>query len=154
MARAARSRRLRGAAPGGATAFAVLILVVVSQIGELTEATVNYAVESGPLHRYPAPSSALLEFLDLTFGLALVALSEEALGRVYFRAVVSRYVSSPVVLTVLSALAFAAAHWSQGPGGLAATFLFGLIALAIYLRMRSIWPCLLGHYVANLLIFW
>ena len=136
------------------TLFWIGAIVAVSQLGELLEPWIAGLAPGLPFHGFPPPRSVALHAIDLTLGLALVALSEEFVGRVYFRAVMEPLLPNRTLLVLVSALVFALAHWSQGPGGLVSTFLVGVVLMAAYLRLGSIGPCVVAHYLANLLIFW
>lgn len=129
-------------------------VVAASQAGELLEPWIAAFAPGAPVHGSPPPRSVALHALDLTLGLMLVAVSEELLGRVYFRSVVEPLLNSRALFVLVSALAFALAHWSQGLGGLVSTFLGGVVLMVAYLRLGSIGPCVVAHYLANLLIFW
>lgn len=106
------------------------------------------------LFRWPAPDSDVLFLFDLTFGLALVAASEELLFRVFFAAVAAPLLREGLPTIAASALLFALAHWSQGPGAALAALGMGALYMAAYLRTGSILPSLFGHYAVDLHAFW
>jgi len=53
-----------------------------------------------------------------------------------------------------SALAFSLIHWENGVPELLATFVFGLAAALLYLRLGNLWPMVLGHTAVDLVDFW
>ena len=106
------------------------------------------------LFRFSAPPSAALAAIDLTFGLALIALSEEWLGRVYFRAVVAPRLSDGAAMAGLSGAAFALMHWSGGVADVVCAFPVGVLFMLSYMRTGSIRPALAAHLAINLIGFW
>lgn len=58
----------------------------------------------------------------------------------------------PLYFIVVPVL-FAFAHTEQGVAGLWAAWWFGLLAGAVYLRMRSLWPAVVGHLVVDVVFF-
>ena len=52
-----------------------------------------------------------------------------------------------------SALLFAAYHWWTGLGNVTLAFLFGIVAMIAYRRCRTLWPVVVGHYLADLVSF-
>jgi len=94
---------------------------------------------------------ATLLYLAVTAGL-----SEE----IIFRALPALYLSSRLtprtysqVYPLASAAAFAAIHWEQGSQEMFATFLFGLMAAWLYMKVRNLWPLAFGHALTDLLAF-
>ncbi len=58
-----------------------------------------------------------------------------------------------VAYVVVTALLFGAVHWTNGPHEFIGTFVFGLLAAAIYLRLRDLWPLIAAHAVIDLYDF-
>jgi hypothetical protein len=54
---------------------------------------------------------------------------------------------------LITATVFAIAHSEQGPGGVMAAFWFGVLAAGLYLKLKTLWPVVLGHFITDLLIF-
>jgi membrane protease YdiL (CAAX protease family) len=52
-----------------------------------------------------------------------------------------------------SALLFAAIHWRNGTHEVVATFAYGLLAAAVYYRLRDLLPLILAHVVIDLIEF-
>ena len=102
---------------------------------------------------YPQTSHAAIIWIDLTIGLALVAVSEEFVFRgVARRALEQRGVGRIGVIT-LSALFFSAFHWWHGVPNILSTAILGAIFMAVYIRTNSLWPVILAHYGINLIVF-
>jgi membrane protease YdiL (CAAX protease family) len=53
-----------------------------------------------------------------------------------------------------SALLFSLIHWENGVPELLATFLYGVAAALLYLRLGNLWPLIIGHTAVDLLDFW
>ena len=107
----------------------------------------------GGLFEFPFISDPRLYWFDLTVGLFAVALSEELV----FRKLVLRWLEeagrTPIQILVISALLFSLMHWGSGPGRLLHTFVFGLIYMAAYLRLRRLWPLVLAQWIVNFMAF-
>ncbi len=100
-----------------------------------------------------APVGAWLVSIYLA---ATAALAEElvyrALPWLYAEAVVSsRWRRTAYVL--VTSVVFALAHSEQGPGGILATFWYGIVSARMYSCYRSLWPLVLGHFLFNLIVF-
>jgi membrane protease YdiL (CAAX protease family) len=52
-----------------------------------------------------------------------------------------------------TALCFGLIHWPNGPHEFVATFVFGLLAAAIYLRLRDLWPLVAAHILIDVYNF-
>jgi uncharacterized protein len=91
--------------------------------------------------------------IDMTFGLYLVAYSEEIIFRRAVRAVLQPSLGDGWAMIVVSALLFAAYHWWTGLANIAATFLFGLAAMLALRRVAAIWPVVTAHYLIDVISF-
>ncbi|MGE4552582.1 MAG: CPBP family intramembrane glutamic endopeptidase, partial [Desulfovibrionaceae bacterium] len=91
--------------------------------------------------------------LDLTFGLALVAVSEEVLSRGVFWAWLRWRGLGAAVCIPVTAAAFALTHWSDGPGNLLAALGFGLVYGLGRWRSGSVWPAVPAHFAIDYLYF-
>jgi membrane protease YdiL (CAAX protease family) len=101
----------------------------------------------------PVISAPGWRVVDLSLGLALVALSEE----VVFRGIVlPTFVDgfrSRALAVVLQAALFGAAHWSLGAGAILQTSLAGLALGICTLGCRNLLPAIVAHYVVDLVAF-
>ncbi|HVO01036.1 MAG TPA: CPBP family intramembrane glutamic endopeptidase [Candidatus Cybelea sp.] len=100
---------------------------------------------------YPA-SQGGLRLLDLTFGLALVAVHEELLFRRAMRIALSGLGDGRTMILVSAAL-FGAYHWWRGIPTVFYAALFGLVAMLLYRRTGVLWPLVLLHYLTDLAYF-
>ena len=91
---------------------------------------------------------------DLTIGLVLVAVSEEIVFRGFVVRVLQVMTRRPIFLVLMSALIFGVAHWPNGVDNIVATGLTGIVLGGIYMWSKSLWPCVIIHYLINLGYFW
>lgn len=52
-----------------------------------------------------------------------------------------------------TALLFGLVHWGDGPHQVLATFAFGVLAAALYLRLRDLWPLITAHAIIDIYTF-
>lgn len=99
---------------------------------------------------YPVESGFLVWF-DLTFGLGLVALSEE----VVFRAMAARcFAALPAVWFYLAtSLLFGAAHWSSGLPTCVGAALIGCLFMVFYRATGLLGPLVAAHFAVNFVDF-
>jgi membrane protease YdiL (CAAX protease family) len=113
-----------------------------------------YRVPSLPLIRRAYPMlSGPAKLVDLTIGIALVAVTEE----VWFRSMalrVFRALKWPTWLIVIaSALLFGLAHWSHGTGPVIANTVWGALLMLTLLRTGSLWPAMIAHFATDVVAF-
>ena len=94
-----------------------------------------------PVAIYLSASAALVE--EVVF---------RALPWLYLQQALARRWRLPVYLLATTVL-FAWCHSEQGVGGVVAAGWFGLVAAALYVRLRSLWPLVAGHFAVDLLAF-
>ena len=101
---------------------------------------------------YPV-TTGWLYVIDIAFGLALVAISEEILFRRCARCVLQPYLGSGVAMIAASALLFGAYHWWTGIGNIISVTLIGVMLMVFYMRSKALWPVVTAHYVTNIVAF-
>lgn len=106
-------------------------------------------IESLVLFRYPPLTPGLLYWTDITFGLALTAVSEEFVFRGVFAVVAARYLPNTTALIAVSAIVFALIHWSHGLTSMVVAGIAGVALMALYLRTGSVLPGIAAHYAIN-----
>jgi membrane protease YdiL (CAAX protease family) len=94
-----------------------------------------------PLH--PGGALAVLLYLSLTAGFV-----EE----IVYRGLPALFLSARAY-PLASAAAFALIHWESGTRELVATFLVGVVLAVLYLRIRNLWPFVVGHALTDMLAF-
>jgi membrane protease YdiL (CAAX protease family) len=69
---------------------------------------------------------------------------------------VSRHFRSPSVwwYALVSSFFFGLIHYENGFHEVVATFVFGLVACHIYVKLRNLWPLVGAHLIIDLLTFW
>ncbi len=84
--------------------------------------------------------------------LVIAPIAEEILYRGYvLQALLAKF--STTLAALLSALIFASIHIGIGPGMVVYLFLGGLIPAYLYIRFRSIYPCVLMHFLNNIVAY-
>lgn len=106
-----------------------------------------------PLGGMPPIPSPLWNWLDLTLGLALVAVCEELVFRGYLAAWLERFTRNPVTIVLLSSVAFGLIHWSGGLHGVLVTAAIGALFMAVYLRTRALPALMAAHFAVNFIDF-
>lgn len=91
---------------------------------------------------------------DLTIGLGLVAISEELMFRGFVIRCLGFLTSRATLLILFSAVIFGLVHWTNGVDNVVAAILTGIVLGSIYMHSRSLWPCVIIHYLINLRHFW
>ena len=109
--------------------------------------------DAAVLFKFPEIEHAGIKLFDLTFGLSLVAISEEIIYRGLLAALVVRFFPGTFWLFIIPSIIFALIHWSHGPSNVIAAFVSGIIFMTLYLRTRSLVPPMLAHYIVNLIYF-
>jgi membrane protease YdiL (CAAX protease family) len=94
-----------------------------------------------------------LYWLDLTFGLFAVAVSEELIFRKLAMKLLERSGQTPAQIIVTSALVFALVHWGSGPGRMLYVFVIGMVYMAVYVHLKRLWPLVFAHWAENFLAF-
>ena len=114
--------------------------------------TINSALPTTVLGHYPEPHG-WLRLLDLTFGIALVAYSEEVVFRRSACCFFRTYINNDWLLVIFSSVLFGAYHWWTGVGNIAEAVLIGLLLMLFYLRSVALWPVVLAHYLTDVIDF-
>lgn len=104
-------------------------------------------------YKFPKYPNIPVKLIDITFGLALVAVSEEILFRGIMITWLKKHMYKPSRIAFISSAAFGAIHWGSGIPHVIGAFLFGLLPAFFYLKKRNLVPCILAHYFLNLFIF-
>ena len=100
------------------------------------------------------PKQPLLAFYAIAYLALSAGFVEEIVYRGLPHLLLSTRVSEgkvPLVYSLSSSVLFASAHWENGSGETFATFLLGLALAALYLRVRNLWPFVIGHAFTDVL---
>ena len=82
---------------------------------------------------------------------AVVAIVEELAYRGYLLTRMTRLFKSKYAAVIVSTLAFAMGHFYQGLGGVILIFVYGLMFAGLFLYTRSLWPCIIAHFIHNVI---
>src|SRR5271169_112356 len=121
-------------------------------LGGWARRTINTALPATVLGAYPQPSGWLY-FVDVVFGLALVAYSEEIVFRRYARDILQNYFGGGYVLVFVTSLMFGAYHWWAGVGNIVEATVMGVLLMLFLRRSEALWPIVLGHYLTDFIDF-
>jgi len=128
------------------------LVVADHYLGGWARRTINTALPATVLGVYPQ-TSGWLYLVDVVFGLALVAYSEEIVFRRCARHVFRTYVGNSHLLVFVTSLLFGAYHWWTGVGNIVEATMMGVLLMLFFLRSEALWPVVLGHYVTDIVDF-
>ena len=123
----------------------VLVCIGLVGLGRIINATLPMTVLGG----YPRPHG-WLRLVDLTFGLALVAFSEEIIFRRCARHMLQPNLSDGSLLVLVTSLLFGAYHWWTGLGNMIGVSITGALFMLFSQRSGALWPVILAHYLVDL----
>lgn len=136
-----------------AVVLAAVCTGLIIFIDHFFRSVIDIEIDSLVLFRYPVVESKILYWLDITFGLAVTAISEEFVFRGVFAVFMARYLPGTTLMVVVSAVVFALIHWSHGVTSMVVAGLAGVALMALYLRTGSVLPGIAAHYFVNLADF-
>jgi len=102
---------------------------------------------------YPKVDFGTVYRLDVTFGLALVAISEELIFRILAIRVIRAFTDSQIWLIVVSSVVFGVIHWSSGVPDIIYDTLSGGLLMMLYLRSGTVLGPVAAHYLIDLWYF-
>lgn len=114
--------------------------------------TINAAFPMTVLGAYPRPRGWLCR-VDLVFGAALVAFSEEIVFRRWARHVFQPHLGDGWFLVLATSLLFGCYHWWAGLGHIVYAAVAGALFMRFYQRSGVLWPVVLAHYLIDLYPF-
>jgi membrane protease YdiL (CAAX protease family) len=131
-----------------------IILLVLAEIFliQLIQAFLTYSFPPWRLGFYPYLQGGLYWF-DLTFGLMLVAYSEELLFRRCARFVFGALLGDGWPMMIATSIFFGAYHWWSGIWNAAGAGVAGLFFMIFYKRAGVLWPVVVLHYIIDLVLF-
>lgn len=137
---------------GNARLAAMIFAVVTTMVlqVDLLADWIDGLVPSWDLFDWPKGLDPRLKAIDLSFGLALTALTEEFLFR---RLALSVLSGSMAARVIVSSLLFGLVHWGEGVGSMAAVSLAGVPLALGYLRTGSLALVVLAHFVVDVILF-
>ena len=135
-----------------AALWIVGIVLADHYLGGWLRRTINAALPATVLGTYPR-LGGWLYFVDVVFGIALVAYSEEIVFRRCARRVLSIYMADGHALVIVTSLLFGAYHWWTGVGSIAEVVMMGILLMLFFQRSAALWPVVLGHYLTDIVEF-
>lgn len=126
------------------------VLVCIGAVG--LGRIINAAFPLTVFGSYPRPHG-WLRLVDLTFGLALVAFSEEIVFRRCARRMLQPHLGDGHLLVLATSLLFGAYHWSTGLGTMIGASISGALLMLFYQRSGALWLVMLAHYLVDLYFF-
>lgn len=128
------------------------IVVVDHYLGGWARRTINTALPATVLGVYPQPSGWLY-LVDVVFGIALVAYSEEIVFRRCARHLFQIYLGDGYISVFVASLLFGAYHWWAGVGNIVEAAMMGVLLMLFLRRSEALWPLVLGHYLTDIVDF-
>lgn len=130
----------------------LFMFIVYEFSAKILSYTVPYWAFDG--FRFPEYGNPLVRWFDLTFGLFIVAFTEELLFRRYLYSFFMYLFGKGRYAIVLSAFLFSLVHWSGGYLQLLNTFNFGLMTGLFYHQKKYLPPLILIHFLGNFYVFY
>ena len=127
-----------------ATGAAIVLMVVV-------ERKLWSILPDMSLGQYPR-TTGWLYLVDLTFGIALVAIHEELVFRRLARLAFSR-LGDGLAMIAATSLLFALYHWWTGPLNVLMVALAGILLMLLYRAVGALWPAMVVHYCVDFYVF-
>jgi uncharacterized protein len=115
--------------------------------------TINAMFPMTVLGAYPR-IHGWLRPLDLTFGLALVAFSEEIVFRRCARNVLQPHLGDGYRMVLATSVLFGCYHWWLGLGAVTDAAITGAALMLFYQRSGALWPAVLAHYLVDLYFYY
>jgi uncharacterized protein len=152
VARAVAFRREARQAPLWEIALWVAGILMLSITLAGWERAINARFPMTVLGVYPR-SYGWLHLLDITFGFALVAYSEEIMFRRCARAMFRAWLGDGALMVLVTSLMFGCYHWWAGLGPVVGVSAMGVLFMVFYQRSGALWPVVLAHYLVDLYFF-
>jgi membrane protease YdiL (CAAX protease family) len=129
--------------------WALLLTVTGIFIDQVVWRFFEHLLPGTQLASMPRIKNPIVNIVDLTFGILLVAVSEEIVFRGYcFTALRDRMGTKLLIST--SAVLFGLIHWSTGQHAIITTALWGVMPMVAMIRTGSVVPGVVAHYITDL----
>jgi membrane protease YdiL (CAAX protease family) len=127
-------------------------LSLVERVSQWPLRMINAAFPATVLGVYPQPTGWLY-LIDLVFGLALVAASEEIIFRQCIRHALLPFLGRGTTVILATSLVFGFYHWWAGLGNILVATMLGVVFAIMLRRSVALWPVALAHYLVDLIAF-
>lgn len=135
----------------------VMTFLLVALIGTVIDLNGYELIRDWPgyerLGAMPPITSKVWDWIDLTFGLLMVAAFEELVFRGYLRFYIGKFTDNPTIIVAISSIAFGLIHWCLGLHAVIITSIIGAVFMIAYLRTRSLPAIILAHFMVNFIDF-
>jgi hypothetical protein len=128
------------------------LVIADHYLGSWLRRTINTALPTTVLGTYPQ-LGGWLYLVDVVFGLALVAYSEEIVFRRCARHLSQIYLDDGYLSVLVTSLLFGTYHWWTGVGGMVEAAMMGALLILFLRRCQALWPVVLGHYLTDIVDF-
>lgn len=133
--------------------WTLLLSVTGVLIDQNVPALLNELFPRWRFFSFPKIDDVWVERVDLSFGLWLTALSEEAVFRGAALLMLAIYFKKAATSVLFSAAVFGLIHWGLGPALVLNAAIWGILPAISVLKTRSIWPAVIAHYLTNFVDF-
>jgi len=99
------------------------------------------------------PGDGNTRYLVICYFAITAGIVEEFYYRGLLLRVVRCFDAKDSLYLLVSPILFALAHWEQGLAGVGASWVFGVLACIVYLRLRNLRPLITSHIVIDLILF-
>lgn len=96
---------------------------------------------------------SLPTFLKFFIALPLIVIIEETIYRGCIRVLLEKYICSKLLITIISSIIFAVAHYKFGIGRIIFTFFMGLTLMHLYYKTNSLISPIITHYLYNAWVY-
>ena len=133
--------------------WAAALSVTGILIDQLVGAFFQKIMPPTALAHFPKIDNGIIKALDLSAGMLLVSVSEEAVFRGYFFSAAKGRMKNTAVFVAVSCAVFGLIHWSSGLDAVITTAIWGILPMVSVMRTGSILPALVAHYVTDFVCF-
>ncbi|WP_416897237.1 MAG: CPBP family intramembrane glutamic endopeptidase [Minwuia sp.] len=133
--------------------LAVVLLPLIHPAAEALAKAIDGVAGVEPLFSFPEIRQPFYLWVDLTFGLLLVAISEELVFRRLARHWLEAIGCTTAWTVGVSAVIFGFMHWGGGAGQVVTAALIGALYMWVYIRLNRLWPLVVAHWAHNFFIF-
>lgn len=134
-------------------AFTLAMTMVGISIDQLGSRILASVLPDTRLGGFPRITNPLVEQIDLSVGLAFVAVVEELIFRAVYFTVFKKYFSNDFRVFVASAVLFGLIHWSLGLTAIVHTALIGAMFMVSMWKTGCVLPTIIAHFFVNYVAF-
>jgi membrane protease YdiL (CAAX protease family) len=140
----------------GLTIVLAVVLSLAYHFAQIIASVIIRPPETAPFFKSAAPDG-LFRFPVVLY----LAITAGIVEEIFFRGlpllyVIERFPAKIPTRTyvVTTALLFGSIHWENGGHEVVATFIYGVLAAAYYVKLRDLWPLIGAHALIDVWEFW